>query len=116
MSAPMVTGGISTSSRAGAANLAPQVAKNAASTFLRAAVQAGNIIILTPLILKNLGTHDFGEWSLIYVFVPYSALFDLGISGALTQYVAQWDPAISPERIRCLFRSALVLMVLPLFF
>ena len=92
--------------------LGHQVVRNSASVLVRAAAQAGFILLITPYILHKLGDRNFGLWSVIYAVVPSAALFDLGISGALARFAGTLDPSREPERIRTLFTSALGLMAL----
>jgi O-antigen/teichoic acid export membrane protein len=45
---------------------------------------------LTPFILGRLGRSDYGLWLLVGSVIAYGSLFDLGITGALTKYVAEY--------------------------
>jgi O-antigen/teichoic acid export membrane protein len=93
-------------------SLGHQVARNSASVLLRAAAGAGFVLLITPYVLHKLGNRDFGLWSLIYAVVPSAALFDFGISGALTRFVGTMDPSRDSARIRVLFTSALTVVIL----
>jgi len=93
-----------------AALLGQQVVKNSLSVLLRGLVQAGFVIVVTPFILHRLGAEEFGAWSLIYVFLAYSMLFDFGISGAFAKFAAGVDPGRAPGQIRGLLYSAMGLL------
>ena len=87
--------------------LGRQVIKNSFSILLRGGAQIGFVALITPYILHRLGNKDFGVWSLIYIFISYAALFDLGISGSLAKFAGGIDASRSPEKIGALFSSAL---------
>lgn len=47
-------------------------------------------VILTPFIIRCLGTSQYGLYTLIGAVVPYIALFDWGMSKTVTRYVAHY--------------------------
>ncbi len=67
-------------------------------------------LVTVPYIIKDLGLQRFGILTLVWAFIGYASLFDLGISRALTKRVA----ALSEEapKLRSLVRSGLCLMSL----
>lgn len=46
-------------------------------------------ILLVPIMIQSLGIDDFGLWILATAVFGYSGLLELGISGAVTKFVAQ---------------------------
>lgn len=47
-------------------------------------------IVLTPFIIRSLGTSQYGLYTLIGAVVPYAALFDLGMGKTITRYIAHY--------------------------
>ena len=92
--------------------LGSQVIKNSLSVFLRGGAQAAFVVFVTPYILHRLGKDNFGIWSLIYVFIAYSALFDFGVSGALAKFTGGLEPGRDGRKIKPLLNSALAILSL----
>jgi O-antigen/teichoic acid export membrane protein len=65
------------------------LARNAAINLLSPVLPALLALITIPVLLRELGTARYGVLSLVLVVVGYFGLFDLGLSRALTQVVAQ---------------------------
>lgn len=85
-----------------------QLLRNCFSILIRGVGQAVFILVMTPYILHRLGDEQFGIWGLVYTFVPYAALFDWGISGALAKFCGELDTRLHARRVRSLFASALL--------
>lgn len=70
----------------------PEMAKAyASSTLIRLlaiALNALGALLLLPFILKALGEHDFGIWSMASSITGYLLLLDFGIALACTRYLA----------------------------
>jgi O-antigen/teichoic acid export membrane protein len=47
-------------------------------------------LILTPFIIKSLGTSEYGLYTLIGSFVAYLTLMDLGLNNTVVRYVAKY--------------------------
>ncbi len=45
-------------------------------------------LLVTPYIVLRLGMHNYGIWSVTGALAQYAALFDLGVSRAVTRFVA----------------------------
>jgi len=64
----------------------------ARNTILNLIGQAAPILVAVvsiPLLIKGLGKERFGVLSLSWVVIGYFSLFDLGLSRALTQFIAE---------------------------
>jgi O-antigen/teichoic acid export membrane protein len=66
-----------------------RLARNVASKFAGFAVQAVTTFALTPIVLRSLGSHDYGVWSIVVGLTGYYGLFDLGMRAGLTQYLTR---------------------------
>lgn len=54
---------------------------------------AANVVIaffLTPFVIESLGDRSYGIWAVLISLTGYYGLLDLGVRGALTQYVARY--------------------------
>ena len=89
-----------------------RVAKNAASNYADIIVTLATRIILTPLLLHELGAPIFGLWALVTSLMDYGRLFDFGISGAVTKYVAEDVATGNAARSRRLISASLILYML----
>ena len=66
-----------------------QVALGTVANYAGRTVILGVWFVVTPVILRDLGTTQFGLWALFTSFVAYGGLADLGIASAITKYVAE---------------------------
>lgn len=61
---------------------------NLTSTFISQSINALTIIILTPLLTKEMGLNSFGTYGVILGVVAFSAIFDFGFNiGLLRRYI-----------------------------
>lgn len=70
-------------------------------------VTLGTGFFLTPFMLATLGETNYGLWVLVGSLVAYGTLFDLGISGAVVKYVAEYRARGEVEQARGLVATAL---------
>src|SRR5690606_4446854 len=68
-------------------------------------------LVAIPLLIQGLGTDRFGVLTLAWMAIGYFSLFDLGLSRALTQLLAERLGADSQEEMPALTWTALLLMV-----
>ena len=50
----------------------------------------GLAFVLTPYIVRRLGTEQYGMWVLIFAWLSYVGLLDLGLGEAVIKYVAEY--------------------------
>src|SRR6476619_2137178 len=74
--------------------------RNALSNYVGAFFSILVGFLTTPFLLHHLGLAMFGWWLLITSITEYGRLFDFGIFGALTKYVAQYRATGEFERGR----------------
>jgi O-antigen/teichoic acid export membrane protein len=65
-----------------------------------------------PLLIKGLGTAQFGVLSLVWMLVGYFSIFDLGLGRALTKTVSERIGAGRQAEIPTLFWTAITMMAL----
>jgi O-antigen/teichoic acid export membrane protein len=86
-----------------------RVIRNILSNYAGALIALGTGFFLTPFILHQLGTSDFGLWALVGAAVVYGSLLDFGIGGAVIKYVAEYHAKGEIEEMRSLVATALCL-------
>ena len=66
-----------------------KIVRNTVSGALRLVVLAPIPFLLTPFLLRHVGTAGFGIWAVLLSFNGLTALADLGIVGTLTKHVSE---------------------------
>lgn len=61
---------------------------NACSNYLRFTVAIACTLILTPLVVGQLGAKDYGLWTLVLCISGYLELFDLGLTTGAMRFIA----------------------------
>jgi O-antigen/teichoic acid export membrane protein len=70
---------------------APSLKANLITSLGGYFVSAATAFILSPVIIRSLGDGRYGAWSLVADLVGYYSLLDIGITGAVTHYVARFQ-------------------------
>lgn len=65
-------------------------------------------ILAIPILIKNIGSESFGILSLIWVFIGYFSLFDLGLGRAVTKLVSELDHRNSLTALQSLCMTSLL--------
>lgn len=86
-----------------------RVLRSTVANYAGRFVMLGIGFLLTPFILGQLGGTAYGLWTLVGSVVGYGALLDLGISGAVVKYVAEYRVRNETEQARGLIATALCL-------
>jgi O-antigen/teichoic acid export membrane protein len=86
-----------------------QALLSTASNYLGQIIVFATGFILTPFILHHLGQSDYGLWLLVGSVIAYGSLFDFGITGALTKYVAEYRTLGDLKELKHIIATALTL-------
>ena len=62
----------------------------AALSYINTVLTIVVAIVITPLLIKSLGVHEYGLYSLIGGILILVAAFDFGLSGSLTRFVVKY--------------------------
>lgn len=65
--------------------------RNVVTSYLSTAVSAVQVLLVTPLLVRGLGTERYGIWSLVASIALFTILLDLGLASATTRYVAHYE-------------------------
>ena len=66
-----------------------KIIRNTASGFFRLIILAPIPFLLTPFLLRHLGTSGFGIWAVLLSFNGLTTLADFGVMGTLTKHVSE---------------------------
>ncbi|HWY57358.1 MAG TPA: oligosaccharide flippase family protein [Terriglobales bacterium] len=66
-----------------------KIIHNVASGLIRLVVVAPVPFLLTPFLLRHLGTQGFGAWAVFLSINSLTSLADIGVMGTLTKHVSQ---------------------------
>ena len=99
-------------------NRAIPILKNTAANYIQQVVAVAVFMFLTPYAARQLGTEQFGLWSLMWSMVGLLALVDMGVSSAVVKFIADAKGRQSEGRIQQLYstffwvQTALAMIVL----
>lgn len=80
-----------------------------ASNYAGLVFNLGTWFFLTPFLLHNLGTTQYGLWALVGSLVAFGSLLDLGVGEAVVKYVSEFRAKDDDETAAQLISTALVL-------
>ena len=94
--------------REGRQRPAERFVSNVLWSWLGVAVQLLPGFVVTPYMIFKLGAEQYGIWSLVFSFVGYYALVDLGFRSAAVRYAAHFHAIGQTEQINELVNTLLL--------
>ena len=88
------------------------LARNSLLNLLGSVLPVLVAIIAIPILIRGIGTERFGILSLVWMFVGYFSLFDLGLGKAVTKLVAEKVGTDQENQIPPLVWTSVLLMLL----
>jgi O-antigen/teichoic acid export membrane protein len=88
-------------------NLKRIFARNILSGWLSNALSVGSALVLTPMVIRGVGSQAYGVWILINQISGYAGVLDLGVQPAVTKYVARARSVGDRDELRRLISSAI---------
>ena len=82
--------------------------KTSASGIFNSAVSAITVVVLLPVIIKNIGLDLFGIWSTLNVFLGLGNLVDMGVSRSIAHFL----PKVEINKKKYYFSSGLVIVLI----
>ena len=70
-------------------NVAKTVLRNVAANWVGFGSQVIVTLLLTPFVIKQIGTEAYGLWLLLQSAVGYYGMVDMGLRAGLTQTIAR---------------------------
>lgn len=92
--------------------LSAKLIRNVAYGGLRALLVIPIPFVLTPLILRKLGTRGYGTWAIFMAMNALTSLADLGLLGTLSKYIAEYYAQRDFERINRLLNTGVLVFSL----
>jgi O-antigen/teichoic acid export membrane protein len=89
-----------------------QAARGAVSNYVGQLVVLTTGVLLTPIVLHNVGPGSYALWILATSLAGYGGLLDLGISSTLQKYVAEHRARAAPHELSYLVSTAVALYAL----
>ena len=83
--------------------------RNIGWTYLSWAATVASGIVLTPVVVRHLGSEEYGVWAFVGSLAAYVALLDLGLSPAFVRFAAEARGRRSAEDLRALASVGLYL-------
>lgn len=74
----------------------PSIVRNAVARWVGLAINTIITFLLTPFVIREIGQTDYGFWIIVGSLIGYYGLLNLGVSSAISRYVAK---AIGEDRI-----------------
>ncbi len=65
-------------------------------------------ILLTPYIVRKLGSEQYGIWALVFSLLEYLWFFDLGFNTAVTKFMAHYRALDEPEGVNRVINTGLL--------
>jgi O-antigen/teichoic acid export membrane protein len=65
-------------------------------------------LLLSPYIIRKLGSERYGIWVLVFSLVEYLWFFDLGFNTSVTQFVAKYRARNEPDQINRVINTGLL--------
>jgi O-antigen/teichoic acid export membrane protein len=92
-------------------SLVKTIARNTISGYARAVVLLASGLLITPFLIRYMGTSSYGLWTLVLSVVGYTFLLDVGFSSALVRDVAQRHALNRKEELNEIVSTFLVVYV-----
>lgn len=90
-------------------SLSAKIIRNVVSSGLRVVLLAPLPFIMTPLILRKIGTAGYGTWAVFVALNSLTSLADLGMVGTVSKYVAEYYAHKDFQGLNRLLNTGLVI-------
>lgn len=85
---------------------------NSGSNLAALAVRMVITFFLAPILISNLGDHDYGIWEMTMAIIGYMGILDMGLKPTVSRFTALYQGKGDAENSRLLFSSAFAYMSL----
>ncbi|PWT97756.1 MAG: hypothetical protein C5B51_30640 [Terriglobia bacterium] len=79
--------------------------------WLGVAINIAIGLMLSPYMVRKLGSERYGIWALVFTLVEYLSFFDLGFSTAVVKFVAHYRARKEPDEINRVINTGLLYFV-----
>ncbi len=88
--------------------MAKKLLFNSGSNVALLVLKLGVAFVLTPVIVHALGNHDYGIYEIVFAFIGYMGLLEIGIQPAITRFVARYSASGEEGSLQRVFSSAIL--------
>ncbi|HCC31147.1 MAG TPA: hypothetical protein DEQ03_14045, partial [Marinilabiliales bacterium] len=92
-------------------NISEKLIRNSTFNLIGFVLTTPIQFIIIPYIISHIGVNGYGIWALVISFMGYVGLSDLGISPALTKFIAEYNAHNDQTIINKLVNTAFVIYV-----
>jgi O-antigen/teichoic acid export membrane protein len=85
--------------------------KNSSSNVLILLIRLSITFVMSPIIVRALGNHDYGIWEMIMSVIGYVGILDLGMQPAIVRYVARYNALSDEESLHKLYSTSFLFLV-----
>jgi O-antigen/teichoic acid export membrane protein len=90
-------------------SLSAKIIRNVLASGLRSVLVAPVPFLMTPIILRKIGTAGYGTWAVFVAIGGLTSLADLGMVGTLSKHVAEYHARKDSEAMARLLSTGLVI-------
>ena len=90
-------------------SLSAKIIRNVLASGLRSVLVAPVPFLMTPIILRKIGTAGYGTWAVFVAISGLTSLADLGMVGTLSKHVAEYHARKDAEALTRLLSTGLVI-------
>lgn len=66
--------------------------------------------IMTPILVRNLGNHDYGIWEVVVAIIGYMGMLDLGVRPAASRFAAFYNAKKDSDLLQKVYSTTVFLM------
>lgn len=93
-------------------DIAPRLARNSSYYAIKSFVALAAMLLVTPYVIKTVGTAQYGVWALAGVMTSYAQLSDFGITESLVKFAAEYHASRDVASLNRLINTSLVIMLM----
>jgi len=69
-------------------------------------------LVMTPVLVRNLGNYDYGIWEILGAVLGYMGLLDIGMKPTISRFAAKYRAEDAADRLRTLYATAWLFLLL----
>jgi O-antigen/teichoic acid export membrane protein len=84
--------------------------RNISSNMTLMVLRAVTTLMMTPIFIRSMGNYDYGVWELVGAIVGYMGLLDLGLSPAISRYIAKYKAEKNARELLSVYSNSIILL------
>lgn len=86
------------------------VVKSIKSNLMNFVVNAITIFIMTPVLIRSMGDHNYGIFALATSIMGYMSILDLGLNPAISRYISKYSAIQDSHNTRIYYSASLLVL------